>query len=139
MYADPRGSLLPFGKHKGYGLAVMAELLAGGLSGGGTIQPENPRLHGVINNMTSFLVDPGRLAGSDWLAREVDGFVRYVKASPPADPALPVLVPGDPERAAAAERRQDGIPVDDATWEEILEAAEKVGLTRAEARSLSAS
>ena len=122
MYADPRGSLLPFGKHKGYGLAVIAELLAGGLSGGGTIQPENPRLNGVINNMTSFLVDPERLAGAGWLAREVDGFVRYLKESPPANPSAPVLVPGDPERAAAAERRREGIPVDDTTWGEILAA-----------------
>jgi uncharacterized oxidoreductase len=136
MYAEPRGSLLPFGRHKGYGLAVIAELLAGGLSGGGTIQPDNPRLHGVINNMTTFLVDPRRLAGADWLGREVDGFVRYVKASPAANPALPVLVPGDPERAAAADRRRHGIPIDDATWEELLAAGEKLGLTRDEARGL---
>ena len=137
MYADPRGSLLPFGRHKGYALAVVAELLAGGLSGGGTIQPDNPRLDGVINNMTTFLVDPARLAGADWLRREVDGFVSYLKGSPAADPAQPVLVPGDPERAAAEERRREGIPLDDTTWEE-LRAGEKLGLTRAEARALAA-
>jgi uncharacterized oxidoreductase len=137
MFAEPRGSILPFGRHKGYGLAVIAELLAGGLSGGGTIQPDNARLNGVVNNMTTFLVDPARLAGADWLAREVDGFVSYVKASPPADAAAPVLVPGDPERAAMAERRRDGIPIDDATWEELLAAGAKVGLTREEARALS--
>jgi uncharacterized oxidoreductase len=136
MYREPRGSLLPLGKHKGYGLAVMAELLAGGLSGGGTIQPDNPRLNGVINNMTTFLVDPARLAGTDWLRREVEGFVGYVKASPPADPALPVLVPGDPERASAARRGREGVPLDDATWTEILDAAQAVGLAKEEARAL---
>ena len=36
MYKEPRGSLLPFGDHKGSGLMLMCELLAGGLSGGGT-------------------------------------------------------------------------------------------------------
>jgi uncharacterized oxidoreductase len=138
MYAQPRGALLPFGKHKGYGLAVIAELLAGGLSGGGTIQPDNPRRHGVVNNMTTFLVDPARLAGTPWLRREVEGFVRYVKASPPADPAQPVLVPGDPERQAAARRGHEGIPLDDATWEELLAAAEAVGIGRDEARALAA-
>ena len=136
MYQEPRGSLLPFGKHKGYGLAVIAELLAGGLSGGGTIQPDNPRLHGVINNMTTFLVDPARLAGTDWLRREVEGFVSYVKASPPADPALPVLVPGDPERASAARRSREGVPLDDTTWTELLDAAGAVGIGRDEARAL---
>jgi len=136
MYQEPRGSLLPFGKHKGYGLAVIAELLAGGLSGGGTIQPDNPRLHGVINNMTTFLVDPARLAGTDWLRREVEGFVSYVKASPPADPALPVLVPGDPERASAARRSREGVPLDDTTWTELLDAAGAVGIGLDEARAL---
>src|SRR5215475_10310619 len=33
MYSDPHGALLPFGGHKGYALAVVAELLAGALSG----------------------------------------------------------------------------------------------------------
>ena len=82
-------------------LAVVAELLAGALSGGPTIQPGNARMGGIINNMFAVLVDPARLAGVDWLRREIDGFVDYVKASPAADPAAPVLVPGDPERAGA--------------------------------------
>ena len=103
--------LLPFGGHKGYALAVVTELLAGALSGGPTIQPGNPRLGGVINNMFTVLIDPARFAGLDWFRRETDGFVAYVKASPPADPGAPVLVPGDPERIApreAAARRHRG-------------------------------
>ena len=136
MYTEPHGALLPFGGHKGYALAVVTELLAGGLSGGPTIQPGNPRLGGVVNNMTTILIDPARLAGVEWLRREIDGFVDYVKASPPADPAAPVLVPGDPERLAQAERSRSGIDVDATTWQEILEAGEKVGLTRAQAEAL---
>jgi len=136
MYQEPRGSLLSFGKHKGYGLAVLAELLAGGLSGGGTIQPGNPRLGGIVNNMFTVIVDPARMAGVDWLRREIDGFVEYVKASPPVDPAEPVLVPGDPERLSRAERSRTGIPLDAATWEEMLVAAEQIGVSRAEAKSI---
>jgi uncharacterized oxidoreductase len=45
-------------------------------------------------------------------------------------------VPGDPERIARAERSQSGIDVDATTWQEILEAGEKVGLTRAQAEAL---
>ncbi|HYB40215.1 MAG TPA: malate/lactate/ureidoglycolate dehydrogenase [Candidatus Methylomirabilis sp.] len=136
MYTEPRGALLPFGGHKGYALAVVTELLAGALSGGPTLQPGNPRLGGTINNMFAVLVDPARLAGVEWLHREIDGFVEYVKASPPADPKAPVLVPGDPERLAREERARSGIAVDAATWEEILSAGEKVGLARAEAEAL---
>jgi uncharacterized oxidoreductase len=136
MYGERHGALRAFGRHKGYGLAVLAELLAGGLSGAGTIQPANPRLGGIVNNMVTFLVDPARLAGEAWLRREIEGFVEYVKASPPADPEAPVLVPGDPERIALERRSREGIPVDAATWNDILAAGEKVGLTRDEARTI---
>jgi uncharacterized oxidoreductase len=130
MYSDPHGALLPFGGHKGYALAVVTELLAGALSGGATIQPGNERRGGTVNNMFTMLVDPARMAGLEWFRREIDGFVDYVKGSPPSDPKAPVLVPGDPERMAREERTRDGIVVDATTWEEILQASEKVGLAR---------
>ena len=136
MYRDPRGSLLPFGAHKGYALAVLTELLAGAMSGGGTIQPENPRRGGVVNNMFSIVVDPARLAGVDWMRREVDGFLGYVKASPPADAAKPVLVPGDPERLAREERGRAGVPLDAGTWEAIVTAGIAMGVTRAQAEEI---
>jgi hydroxycarboxylate dehydrogenase B len=136
MYSDPQGSLLPFGGHKGYALAVMTELLAGALSGGPTLQPGNERHGGTINNMFAVLVDPARLAGVEWLRREIDGFVDYVKASPPADPKAPVLVPGDPERMAHHERSRAGIEVDATTWEEILAAADKIGFGREKVQAM---
>jgi uncharacterized oxidoreductase len=135
MYRDPIGALQTFGGHKGYALAVVTELLAGALSGGPTIQPGNKRMGGTINNMFAVVLDPARLAGVDWLRRELDGFLDYVKASPPANPAAPVLVPGDPERLARAERSRAGIVVDATTWDEILQAAEAVGLGREKAQA----
>jgi len=47
-----------------------------------------------------------------------------------------VLVPGDPERLARAERSREGIEVDATTWGEILEACDTVGLGRAKAEAL---
>ena len=136
MYSDPRGALMPFGGHKGYALALVTELLAGGLSGGPTIQPGNARMGGTINNMFAVLIDPTRLAGTNWLRRETDGFIDYVKASPPADHSAPVLIPGEPERMAREERSRAGIYVDATTWEEIIEAGEKVGYTRSQAEAV---
>jgi len=137
MYSEPNGALLPFGGHKGYALAVVTELLATALTGGPSIQPGNQRMGGVVNNMFTMIVDPARLAGVDWLRREIDGFIDYVKASPPADPKLPVLVPGEPERLAQAERGRTVIEVDATTWGEILAAAESVGIARAAADAMS--
>ena len=138
MFRDTeRGALLPTGDHKGYGLLLACELLAGALSGGGTIQPENPRLGAIVNNMLAIIIDPGRLVDLNWLGREVDAMVGYAKGSLPADPDAPVLVAGDPERTATRLRSVEGIMVDDTTWEEILHAGETVGLARAEAARLS--
>jgi hydroxycarboxylate dehydrogenase B len=131
MFGERTGAIRAMGLHKGSGLAVVCELLAGALTGGGTIQPETPRDDSVINNMLTFIVDPSSLVTADYLRREIAAMVDYVKASPPADPAAPVLVAGEPERLTDAIRRRDGIPVDDITWEQILAAGESVGLARA--------
>ncbi|MEE2996000.1 MAG: malate/lactate/ureidoglycolate dehydrogenase [Pseudomonadota bacterium] len=127
VYDDPPGSLLPFGNHKGSGLALMCELLAGGLSGGGTIQPNNPRQGSIVNNMFTVLVDPERLVDIDWLRAEIDATVAHVKSARPADPELPVIVAGDPERASLAKRTVDGIILNDEAWEEMCEAAHRIG------------
>lgn len=129
MFREPRGAFLPFGEHKGYGLAFFCELLGGVLTGGGTIQPENPRLGSIVNNMLTFVVDPSRLVDHAWIEAEIDAVVRYVKASPPAFEGGTVMVAGEPERKALAERGAAGIPVEEATWEEILSAGEAVGLS----------
>lgn len=130
MFREPRGALLPFGEHKGSGLALFCELLAGVLTGGGSIQPEKPRLGSIVNNMLTFIVDPRRLVDHAWMQEEIDAVVRYVKESPPADPDATVMVAGDPERKMLAERKKAGIRVDETTWEEIMQAGEQVGLSR---------
>lgn len=130
LFQQPRGALLPFGEHKGFGLAFFCELLAGVLTGGGTIQPETPRLGGIVNNMLTFVVDPRRLVDHAWMQAEIDAVVNYVKASPPADPGVAVMVAGDPERQKFAERSATGIEIEEVTWEEILQAGVEVGLSR---------
>ena len=82
------------------------------------------------------VVDPARLAGVDWMRREIDGFVGYVKGSPAADGAKPVLVPGDPERQSREERRRVGVPLDVATWEALVTAGAALGVTRARAEAV---
>jgi len=39
-----------------------------------------------------------------------------------------VLIPGDPERQSRARRIADGVPIDDQTWREIVEAARGVNV-----------
>jgi len=130
MFREPIGSLLTVGRHKGYGLALVCELLAGVLTGGGTSQPAWPRTGSIINNMLTIVFDPALLIDEAARRLEADAILDYVTASPPADPDAPVLVPGEPERLSRAERERDGIPVDDATWAEIVAAGCALGLAR---------
>lgn len=136
MFREPKGALLPFAEHKGYGLALMAELLSGTLSGGGTIQPGNERLEGIINTMTVIVLDPARLGDVGWIRAEVDAMADFAKGSPPVDPELPVLVPGEPERLSRAARNANGIPLDRESWEQLLGAGETLGLSRADALAI---
>jgi uncharacterized oxidoreductase len=134
MFADPPGALLPFGEHKGYGLALVCEILGGALSGGITLhQPPSP--HSIINNMLSFVVDPERLGTAATLAREARAFADWVQASPPL-PGRRVLLPGQPERERLAQRSREGIAIDPTTWAQMMEAAERVGVTREESLRL---
>jgi uncharacterized oxidoreductase len=131
MYEEPRGAILPLGLHKGYGLALACELLAGALGGGGTLPTVPHAADRITNNMLSFVLDPARLPGFATLERELAAAVEHVKGSPPADPSLPVLVAGEPELLTRAEREARGIPVETATWEQIVEAGRSVGVALA--------
>ena len=129
LLADPRGALTPFGDYKGFGIAFFCEMLAGALTGGGTIQPGN-KVHGsIINNMLTIIVDPARLVDVDWMKREIDALTDYILDSQPDDETRgPVMIVGTPERQARAERQSTGIPIDANTWQELQESARAVGL-----------
>ena len=128
MFASPPGALLPFGEHKGFGLGLICEILAGALAGGVTIQPGNPRNGAVLNHMLAFVLDPTRIGEAAQERREIDLLLDFVTASPPMDPAQPVMTPGDPERRTRAERQAGGIPLDEGTWARLCEAAQTIGV-----------
>ena len=132
----PLGSLTPNGEYKGYGIALFCELLGGLLSGGGTIQPEHHRQNSIINNMLTLVINPAKLVDIPWMEHEVEAIVAFAKASPPANPDEPVMIAGDPERNSKKRRQFQGIPIDDTTWEQILDSGESLGLVRGEMLNL---
>lgn len=138
MFREPRGALLTMGQHKGYGLAMICDILAGALTGGGAYLPERAGRGAIQNNMLCVILDPNVFGDAEGFRREIDAYVAWVKASPPQPGVDEVLAPGDPERKARAERGADGIPVDERTWEEIVAAAAKVGLARADVERIAA-
>ena len=129
MYQDPPGALMSMGLYKGYGLAVICEMLAGALGGGGAFSMARIDENTIINNMLTVILDPELFGEIDRFHDEIDRFTAHVKASPVAPWAEEVMVPGDPERRMRAEREREGVPLDDTTWREIVAAAGRIGLS----------
>lgn len=127
LFEAPRGSLLPFGLHKGSGLALMCELLGGALVAQKTIQPEHERPGKSINNMFTIVIDPSVFGGVERFSHEVEAMVDYVHDTTPTHDQA-VLVAGEPEQLTLEERHRDGISIDEKTWNELLDSAKAVGL-----------
>jgi hydroxycarboxylate dehydrogenase B len=128
VFRPPLGALLPFGDHKGSGLGLLADILAGSLSGGGTFHHANAVDGVYVNNMISFVLNPALLGNETEREEQIEAVVNHFVASPPRDPAAPVLIPGQPEARKRKHRLAAGIPIDRMTWNEIAMAARAAGL-----------
>ena len=128
MFSEPGGAVQPFGLYKGYGLALMCELFGGALVGEWTMQPDNKRNGTVINNMLMMILNPAVFGGSERFQHEITAMVDYLHDTQPAKGADRVRIPGEPERETMAERSVGGIPLDDRTWSELLNAAKAAGM-----------
>jgi hydroxycarboxylate dehydrogenase B len=136
MFQEPRGALVAMGEHKGSGLAILCELLAGALTGARTSQPAHPQEGGIVNNMLSVIIDPGVFGPQGALLDEIQALIAYVKSARPRAGFDEVLVPGEPERRRRAERLARGIEVDERTCAELLGAAGALGLADAQLHAL---
>ena len=119
------GALLTIGAHKGSGLSIITDLLAGALTTGRSSDPDDTVLR---NNMLSIFIAPAVYDADNDVAREATRFVDYVLASPPAIAGQPVQAPGDVERAMRERRLAEGVPLDERTLADLKEAARSVGL-----------
>lgn len=113
----PLGSTREMGSHKGYGLAAMVEILSSVLPGP---QPARGDAEGRGAVGHFFLaLDPARFRHAGEFESHLDGMVDSLRASKPARSDQPVLVAGDPEYAAHAERSRSGIPLSRGIVEDI--------------------
>lgn len=126
FYGDPPGAILPFGGHKGYGLGVVTEILAGALTGGGCTTPGKSRLE---QGMLSIILDPATFLSRDEFLAEAHRFAEFVKASEKVSPDAEILIPGDVERRNRAERSARGIELDDKTWSQIDATAKSLNVS----------
>ncbi|MEB4209719.1 Ldh family oxidoreductase [Mycobacterium sp. 94-17] len=124
------GALLPIGDHKGWGLAVLVEVLAGVLAGAGITQecrihnfdPDKPSGAGawvLAIDIASFLSVETFRERLSQLRREVD--------DAPTAPGASVMLPGDIEARREREAAENGLALDPSIWEPLATFAESVG------------
>ena len=128
LYGLPLGSILPLGGttagHKGYGLNIAIELLAGILSGAGCIGKDERLSNGAL----LIIIGIEQFLPIEEFHQESEIFIKHVKSSPVAEGFDEILLPGEIESKVKRERTQEGIFVEDETWDQILEWGLKLGV-----------
>ncbi len=112
------GALLPAAGPKGYGLALIAELVGEAMLGPVTVD-----LHWIL-----LAIDVGRYRASNEFHARAEAILAELRACPPAPGFDRVEIPGERERAIEKKRRSSGIPVPLKTWREIEFLATTLGI-----------
>jgi LDH2 family malate/lactate/ureidoglycolate dehydrogenase len=137
------GSLLPLGSdrehgsHKGFGLSATVDILSAVLSGANYgpwvppfvsfLEPPNdPVGLGIGHFLGAMRVDGFRPV--DEFKANMDIWIERFKNANRIDPDKPVIIPGEPELAAEAERAVSGIPLVDAVVDDLNELAKRFGI-----------
>jgi L-2-hydroxycarboxylate dehydrogenase (NAD+) len=125
------GALLPFGGHKGSGLAILLELLAGPLAGGNmaaetTDMWVDPSVRMGTGHLL-WVVDPVGLHGDDAAVGRAAGFQRRLRGATPATGVREVLSPGDVEQRNAADHAEV-VAVPASVLDDLVALAKELGL-----------
>jgi LDH2 family malate/lactate/ureidoglycolate dehydrogenase len=110
----PLGATRDLGGHKGYGLAVMVDILCGVLAGAGYGDSgRRGRTDPRRSNVGHFFgaIDIGRFRPLDLFRADMDDLLRNLKDSARAEGADRIWVAGEPEWECEQVRRVEGIPL----------------------------
>ena len=121
-----------FGGHKGFGLALLVELLAGVLAGSsfGTTERTASPLHGDVRVAKGFVlvaIDPSRFMPTADFRASVDTLIREIREGERAPGIDRIWLPGEPEHVRSLERSRDGIPLPVPLLDELDRLAADVG------------
>lgn len=128
--------LLPFGEHKGSGLAIFVEILCALLSGAAS-RHEVGRLFSDFDRPEEvghffMAIDPARIADAEVYYARIRQMVASLRALRPVEGAERVLLPGDTESTAEVLRVREGIPLDPLLAQELFDLGDSLRLPRPE-------
>jgi len=139
------GSLLPLGSdkehgsHKGFGLSATVDILSAVLSGANygpwvppfvafLEPPADPVGMGIGHFVGAMRVDGFRPV--EEFKSHMDNWISRFKSASTIDPDQKVVIPGEPELEAEADRKANGIPLVDAVVNDLNGLAEKFGIKK---------
>lgn len=133
-FAFPQnGALLPFAGHKGYGFAVMIEILSAMLTGAGSRgeilswmqhDPSKPTLHGA-----AFLaINIGAMIPIDQFKKRVDDMIRDIRQTPKAKDSAGVFLPGEMEWQKRRKAMVKGVSLPEEVLESLRGLAKELGV-----------
>ena len=127
-FRDSNVAMLPLGGpmgHKGYGLAVMIDAIAGGLSWAGC-SADQPTRGG--SGFLAIAIRIDAFIDLDEYLKEIGKLCDWIKSSPTAPGVNRIYLPGEIEWEKRAEREAEGIFIEDETWSNLCEAAKELNV-----------
>ncbi len=128
IFLEALGMLLPFGAghgYKGYGLAVMVDILGGVLAGSGTAAAERDKLD---NGTFLITIDPEAFVAKADYERQVAALAAYLRETPTRPGDEPVMMPGELEERYRKEREAGGIVIEPEIWQEVAARARELNV-----------
>jgi len=125
-FTDPRGTILPMGGYKGFGLSLLLDILVGGLSGG-SCPPAAEGAPGT-NNVLMVVWDPERFAGTGHFLGEADKLIEFVRGVKRMPGVESIRLAGDRSNQTMRLRLAEGLPLDAGTWDSLCETAAGLGV-----------
>jgi uncharacterized oxidoreductase len=128
FYGPQGGAMLPLGGiagHKGYALNIMADLMAGALTGSGC-SGQKDTLSG--NGVVFQVINIADFVPVSEFVSTVQELVAWVKSSRRQAGVSEILFPGEVEYRTAQRRLREGFPVPQSLWQEIVEIGDCLGV-----------
>ncbi|MEM7030584.1 MAG: Ldh family oxidoreductase [Chloroflexota bacterium] len=128
-FTQGKVAMLPMGGivgHKGYGLGMMIDAIAGGLSWAGCSSDQPTR------GGSGFICLAIKIDSFIDLAeykQEIQRLIDWVKSSQTMPGADKIYLPGEIEEENKEKRSVDGIPIEEATWSRIVQTAEELNVS----------
>ncbi len=122
------GALSAFGGAKGYGLALVVELLGGLLVGAGTGEMRNPDGSGRLWGALIVVLDPAAFGDPMTFKQGVTAYLADVKSARKAPGFDEILIPGERSFRTRREQLATGVTIEDGVWRQVAKLAAEIGI-----------